>query len=271
MKILAAHPFSTSVLMLLLATPLLAQADNLLRIASDDWCPFVCARDGKLSHGYLIDVTAQAMALSGYRVQPVLMPLTRAIREAGNGNIEAVYAPPIDQRLRLSMPIAYSRSCFYTQANNTWKFHGIDSLHGIKLGVIDDYGYDNDVMDAYIAKNHNNIAAIELSSGDTAGTNNVQKLLGGRHLVMLEHQLVMTRLVKHITAAKSIREAGCLEQALPLTIGFAKQDARVEDWNRALADGLKKMNASGALKTLQRHHNISAKMVAGAARKTQKN
>lgn len=242
--------------LLLLSPPLWARADSLVRLASDDWCPFICAAEGKINSGFLVDVSARAMALSGYRVEPVLRPLTRAIRETLDGNIEGVYAPPLDQRLGLSAPIAYSRACFYTRAGESWTYQGLASLSQRSIGVIADYAYDDGMMDAYIARHYRQPALIELAHGDTAGINNLQKLRKGRYHAMLEHEAVLAHLSQQLKVASQIRQAGCLEQALPLSIGFARQDGRTEAWLHALNEGMHQLEASGELKALRQHYGL---------------
>jgi polar amino acid transport system substrate-binding protein len=248
-------------LMLAAATLVLirpAAAQGMLRLASDDWCPFVCARDGKLNDGFLIDAAAQAMASQGYQVVPVLMPLSRAIVEAGSGNIEGVYAPPLDARLRDSVPITWSRACFYTRNDSSWTFQGMHSLQGVKLGVIGDYGYDGGEMDAYVERFHADPKALDFSHGATAGTTNLQKLLGGRYPVMLEHEAVVGYLARLVKAEGQLRKAGCLARALPLTIGFSQEDGRTGTWMHALSDGLKKLEAAGTLEKLRQQYGIPA-------------
>lgn len=256
MTINAGRLLAAALLASMLAASGLTRAAPLIRLGSDDWCPFVCAVDGKPPGGYLVELTAMAMALEGYRAEPVLMPLNRAITQTAHGDIEGVYAPPIDQRLRLSAPLAQSRACFYTRAGDDWTFHSIDSLKPLVIGVIDDYGYDDGPMDAYIAANRHKPSLIALAFGASAGTTNVQKLLGGRYRVLLEHAAVMAQLSKRLDVADRIRQAGCLEHELPLTIGFATQDMRADTWIRALADGMHKLEASGELKALQRRYKI---------------
>jgi polar amino acid transport system substrate-binding protein len=233
-----------------------AAAQGMLRLASDDWCPFVCARDGKLNDGFLVEAAAQALASQGYHVEPVLMPLSRAIVEAGAGSIEGVYAPPLDARLRDSVPITWSRACFYTRNDSSWTFQGMPSLQGVKLGVIGDYGYDGGEMDAYVARFHADSKRLDFSHGATAGTTNLQKLLGGRYPVMLEHEAVAGYLARLVKAEGQLRKAGCLPQALPLTIGFSQEDGRTGSWMHALSDGLKKLEAAGALEKLRQQYGV---------------
>lgn len=233
-------------------------AENELKLASDDWCPYICAEKTEIKNGFLVDVTARAMASEGYQVRALLRPLNRAILETVNGNIQGVYAPPIDQRLHQSAPLAYSRACFYTRVGDNWTYQGMATMKQRTIGIIEDYGYDDGPMDAYIAKYHQHPALIELAYGDTAGINNLQKLLKGRYSVMLEHEAVLERLSKQLDASARIRQAGCLKHALPLTIGFSKQNPHSETWVSALQRGLQKLETSGELKALRQHYKLPA-------------
>lgn len=235
-----------------------AQASEKVKLASDDWCPFVCVQNGKIHGGFLVDVSIKAMALSGYQVEPELRPLTRAIHETIHNTIAGVYAPPFDPELRLSEPITYSRACFYSRLDGVWHYKNLDSLREQTIGVIADYGYDNDEMDAYIAKNVQNKSLIELAYGDMAGTNNLHKLIKGRYRVLLEHEAVMEHLSQRLKLRNQIKQVGCLEHTLPLTIGFSKQSQHADAWIRALNDGISRLEASGELNLLRRQYGIKA-------------
>ncbi|MBJ7313078.1 hypothetical protein ACFOLJ_30095 [Rugamonas sp. CCM 8940] len=246
-------------LVLWLALPSLVAAAPLagtVRLASDDWCPFICASHGQINGGYLVDLTRQALAPSGLQVASLLLPLNRAVSETAAGAIEGVYAPSTDPRLQLSVPLAYSRACFYTLAGVAWRYRGGESLHALRVGVIADYGYDDGEMDAYIAQHRDSSASLAFAFGDAAGLTNLQKLLRGRFPVWLEHEAVARQLVAKLGAASRIRQAGCLAQALPLTIGFAAHDARAGQWLQALADGLRSLSASGQLAALRARYHL---------------
>lgn len=165
MTVTAGRKSAAALLACLLASADGARAGALIRLGSDDGCPYVCALDGKPPGGYLVELASMAMAAEGYRLEPVLMPLNRAITQSVHGDIEGVYAPPIDRRLRLSAPVAQSRACFYTRAGDDWRFHSMSSLKTQVVGVIDDYGYDDGPMDADIAENRHRSALIALADG----------------------------------------------------------------------------------------------------------
>lgn len=200
----------------------------------------------------------KAMALSGYQVEPELRPLTRAIHETANHIIAGVYAPPLDQDLRLSSPMSYSRACFYSRIEGSWQYKNMDSLSKLTIGIIANYGYDNDEMDAYIAKNVRQTSLIELAYGDAAGISNLQKLIKGRYHVLLEHEAVMAHLSQRLNVKNQIKQVGCLQHALPLTIGFSKQAEHVDAWIRALNNGLLQLEASGELDILRKRYGVKS-------------
>ncbi|WP_028102712.1 transporter substrate-binding domain-containing protein [Pseudoduganella violaceinigra] len=240
---------------LLLAAPL-AQAAEPVRLASDAWCPFVCASGERVTGGYLVDAASAALSAQGRQAIAVLMPLNRAVRETERGHIEGVYAPAIDVPLKLSQPLAYSRACFFTLHDSAWRYSGLASLAGQQVGIIDDYGYDDGPMDDYISRNRREPGKLKLAFGQTAGLSNLRMLLHGRVPVVLEHEAVMAQLAAGEQASRRLRRAGCLERRLPLTVGFAADNPKATASLAALEAGLRQLEASGALHALRRRYQL---------------
>ena len=105
-----------------------AQAQNLVRLASDNWCPYICSDGRDITDGLLVDVAREALTHAGYQVEPALLPLNRAMFMLEKGRIEGLYAPKIDPRLANSRAVMESRACFYTLPNNSWRYDGLPSL-----------------------------------------------------------------------------------------------------------------------------------------------
>lgn len=242
--------------LLCLPGPVLAQ--DTVRLASDDWCPYVCASDGRIGGGYIVEVATRALGATGWQVEPLLLPLNRAMRQTVNGELDGVFAPPDDARLLLSPVLAYSRACFYVRAGSSWKFRALGSLKGVRVGVIGDYEYDNGPMDAYIVANLERRDAIDVSYGASAVLTNIRKLLGERFDVLLEHDLVMRRAMQTAGVEGQLRQAGCLEQSFPLRIGFARGNPRSVQWLAALAEGMRKLERSGELAVLRERYGFPA-------------
>lgn len=238
-------------------TPVRAAAP--LRIASDDWCPYICVGgDGRtITSGFLVDATARALELAGLQVEPQLMPLNRALAFTLGGQVEGLYAPAIDKRLVMSAPVIRSRACFYTRAVSSWRYQGPASLAQQQLGVIADYGYDNGPMDAYLAREQHNRNLVEFNYGEDAGVKNIRKLLYGRYDVILEHETVMHHLLIQLGEQNGVRQSGCLENYLPLVVGFSARYADARDVVRKLDAGLAQMKASGDYGRLLQRYEIS--------------
>jgi polar amino acid transport system substrate-binding protein len=250
-------PLKYAAILLALLPPLYCSAADVLHIASDDWCPYVCASSEGISGGYLVELVGQALAFSGYQAVPLLLPLKRAMTETSEGRLEGVYAPPIDERLRMSDILAYSRACFYTRTDNSWTYQGMASLQSLTVGIVDGYGYDNGAMDAYVLKNHGDPAKLEIARGENAGLNNLQKLYARRFNVMLEHEAVIPRLLLQAGVNLKLRQAGCLEQSLPLMVGFNKQDINSKNWVKALREGVLHLRHTGELDALRQHYGMA--------------
>lgn len=237
------------------SAPLLAQ--GVVRLASDEWCPYVCASKGRVQGGFVVDVTSRALGASGLRVEPVLLPLSRAMRQTQSGAIDGVFAPPHDARLRTGPVLGYSRACFFTAATSAWTYRGLWSLKGARLGVIGDYDYDNGPMDEYIVANGANRRMIDFSYGANAGATNLRKLLGGRFGVLLEHELVMNLLISERGAQGRLRNAGCLEQPFALRVGFSPQHKHSAAWVAALGQGVQQLEKSGELALLRERYGVT--------------
>lgn len=236
-----------------------AQVAAPLRIASDDWCPYICVGgDGRtIASGFLVDATARALELAGLPVRPQLMPLNRALALTLGGQIAGLYAPAIDKRLVMSAPLIRSRACFYTRSVSSWHYQGQASLARQQLGVIADYGYDDGPMDAYLLKERHNHSLVEFNYGEDAGVKNIRKLLYGRYDVVLEHETVMRHLLAQMGEKNALRQSGCLAHHLPLVVGFSARRADAHELARKLDAGLARMKLSGDYERLLRRYEIS--------------
>jgi polar amino acid transport system substrate-binding protein len=236
-----------------------ARAAAPLRIASDDWCPYICVGgDGRtITSGFLVDVTARALELAGLPVEPQLMPLNRALALTLGGQVDGLYAPAIDRRLVMTAPLVRSRACFYTRSVSSWRYHGLASLARQQLGVIADYGYDDGPMDAYLARERHNHNLVEFNYGEDAGVKNIRKLLYGRYDVVLEHETVMQHLLTQLGEKHGVRQRGCLENYLPLVVGFSARLAGARDIAHQLDAALVQMKQSGDYGRLLQRYEIS--------------
>ncbi|MET3108742.1 polar amino acid transport system substrate-binding protein [Oxalobacteraceae bacterium GrIS 2.11] len=231
-------------------------SQSIIKLASDDWCPYVCVDNGRITGGFLVEATAQAMQLSGFQIEPVLVPFTRAIDQTVDGYIQGVFSPPGDSRLSMSRPMFYARSCFYTLNDQSWTYHGLKSLEQITVGVIPDYNYDDGAFDAYVEQNRRKNGRVDLAYGEYAGINNLKKLLATRFAALVEDEAVIHFLARKINVENRIKQVGCLENPIAVVIGFSKKDKHSQGWIRALSSGMQQLEASGKLQALRQRYQI---------------
>ncbi|WP_374420060.1 transporter substrate-binding domain-containing protein [Chromobacterium sp.] len=241
----------------MLGWPPAASAASVVKIASDDWCPYICADQSRIIGGYLVELTDQALNSQGYQVEAIFLPLNRAMKMTEEGVIDGIYAPALDQRLLLSKPMAYSRACFYTLKDSNWRYHGLPSLAHQSLGLIADYGYDGGAFDDWLLTAKAQGFHIESNIGQTAGSTNIKKLLLKRYSILLEHETVMNHLIAVMRVDGSLRKAGCLEQALTIVIGVGRSNPNAHALVRAINTGLETIRASGQLDGLKTKYKIS--------------
>lgn len=249
------------------SAPLLAQ--DVVRLASDEWCPYVCTRNGRVDGGFVVEVASKSLGAAGTRVESYLLPLNRAVGQTKAGDIDGVFASPDDARLQPGPVLGYSRACFYTAIKTSWTYRGVWSLKAARLGVIGGYEYDNGVMDEYIVANKSNRRVIDFSYGTNAGATNAKKLLSGRFGVLLEHELVMIKLMSDLKAQGRLRNAGCLEQPYALRIGFSPTHKRSSNRIAAMTAGLHKLEKNGELAQIRERYGVRAIDSAGLKAKRQ--
>ncbi|MET3133679.1 polar amino acid transport system substrate-binding protein [Oxalobacteraceae bacterium GrIS 1.11] len=226
-----------------------------VKLASDDWCPYICSAEHRIVGGFLVELAEEILENRGYRLESILLPLNRAILMTEKGAIDGVYAPEIGAKLLMSVTLHVSRACFYTRADSKWRYSGIASLP--LVGVIRDYGYDGGPFDAYLASSASR-SRLEFNMGATAGETNLRKMLKGRYPVALEHEAVVDYLIKAqaLQAGQSVRKAGCLENRLPLLIGIGKNNPAAQELIEAINAGHKNLAASGELRRLKNKYGI---------------
>lgn len=188
-----------------------AQGAPVLRLVGDNWCPYNCdPRQGQ--NGYLIDLLAKALE-GRYQVDYALMPWTRALQAVDRGDRDVLIAttPGTTPGLLMSQALGIDRTCFFVLSTSQWQYRKLADLKQQRIGVIQDYKYDNngpiDLLISRFRKTRDPL--LELSQGDDALGTNFRKLLAGRMDVVLENELVGAYTVQAMRLTTAIKSAGC--------------------------------------------------------------
>lgn len=199
-----------------------AQPKPVLRLVGDNWCPYNCDPAQGRS-GYLIDLL-HTLLEDRYRLDYELLPWTRAVKAVELGQRDVlVAASPTNSRLLLySLPLGVDRTCFFVQTGSDWQYRLISDLAQFRIGVVQDYKYDNDgPLDALIERYRTtHDSRLELAAGDDALRSNFRKLAAGRTGVVLENDIVGAYTLQSMGLTQAIKQAGCLKDA-PGTVHVA--------------------------------------------------
>ncbi|SMF53068.1 hypothetical protein SAMN02745746_03788 [Pseudogulbenkiania subflava DSM 22618] len=116
-------------LLCLPALPLAAVSAPTIRLASDNWCPYICTQDSAITGGVLVELTGQIVSSVGYRLESLLMSrhwqkqpestATDSHQQRWNGQDQGIGPARPPARKRPSRSIALSPARLATHVRNT--------------------------------------------------------------------------------------------------------------------------------------------------------
>ena len=218
-----------------------------ITIAADSWCPINCSRP-ETKEGVGIDIARAVFEPLGYNVNYIIMPWADALAKVNRGEIAAVVGAGRSDDPRLVFPssaILAISDDFYVLKGISWRFQGVETLKRKRLGVIESYGYGNEVKE-YIRMNSEVRGAVQAQTGNNPLRTNIKKLQNNEIDVVVESRPVMEYTLASMGLEDKVIWAGGVKQdavflafspASPQSAGFAKM----------YDDGVRRLKASGQL------------------------
>ncbi|NQD36972.1 ABC transporter substrate-binding protein [Permianibacter sp. IMCC34836] len=240
--------------LLLPATPLFASPPVVL--CADTYCPYNC-EPGAEQPGYLIELATAAMASRNETIEYRIEPWERAIVDTRGGRCDALVGTPAGDPADFIFPsveAGMNVNVFITLAASNWRYRGAESLADIVLGGIDGYRYGEPV-DSWIAQHHNDVARVQLISGETAIDQNLAMLARGRTTAYLEDKMVLQYRAQITRLGSPWRIAGEASR-LPFHIAFSPAKPESAARAKALASLIKTWRQNGQLKKLLARYGL---------------
>ncbi|MCP8464482.1 transporter substrate-binding domain-containing protein [Pseudomonas sp. ZM23] len=243
--------FASPALLLCIA---LATSAEPLRLAVDDWCPYICPDDPDRP-GYLLEALTLALEQS-----PTFEPLPwpRALQMAREGLVDGVvgaYPEEADGLLIGHEPIGWVTMRFYTRADSQWRYTGPDSLDGQSVGLAQGYSYGPQV-DAWRAEHLEDHEQVQILSGERVLERNIQKLLLGRISVLLEDRQIVEHYLHRNRLSDRIRTAGQLADKRPMYVALNPQLESVRERLDELDDGLRELRRDDRWRPLMQGYGV---------------
>lgn len=229
-----------------------------ITIAGDNWCPINCV-EGTEQEGFMIDVAKEALALSGYKVNYIEVPWTRAVGLARKGEIQAIVGAFRGDAPDFIFPntplLKISPSALFATTDK-WQYKGIASMNKVTLGSIKGYDYGHE-LNAYI----NSLLATDSDKivqlyGNNVVERNIQFLLKDRIDVFVESAPVLWYQAKLMGVEQQLQQVGEVSPAEPCFIAFSPNFELAKSISSALDSGVEQLKNNGRLAQIAEKYGL---------------
>ncbi len=235
----------TILLVILFALTFGLTAQETITLAADPWPPFNMDPAISSNEGFMIDIARAVFEPLGYKVEYSVLPWTKALKETENGKFTAVVGAAHEDAEGFIFPQkaqGVSELAFFVRQDDGWKYSGISSLKGKKLGVILDYSYGSDI-DEFLKDNPD----AKWAFGDLPLIKNFTALSKGDIDVVLATKAVGEYTVNEIKLNDNIRIAGTDESLDAVYVAFSPKNPKSKEYAKMLDEGMEKIRKNGTL------------------------
>ncbi len=220
-----------------------------IRLRADEWCPHNCLPQDK-KPGYMIEVAQRAFEMAGHKLDYSLSNWTRAIAEARAGTIDGIVgAIPADapDMVYHQEEAGLQRNTFFSRKEARWTYAGIASLDQVKLGIIQDYAYSEEIA-AYVKAHEKIPQRIQVTTGSTALEQNIKKLQAGRIDTLIEDASVFQYKTIQMGLADKFHESVAIVMpSSKLYIGFSPKNPKSKEYAEILSKNILVLRSNGEL------------------------
>ena len=223
-------------------------------LAADVWCPYNC-EPGDEKAGYVVELAKEAFRRHGRTFEYRPTPWNRALIETTSGNYDGVIGAVKEEAPNLifpNEPIGMSGVSFATKATNSWRYKEISDLKGVRVGIIPDYFY-GDELDAYFSDPKVKVQKLHDSSPLQQGIKLIQL---GRLDAILDDNTVLLYTITQMGLNNKIVLAGQADEALPLHIGFSPKGERGKTLAREFTTSIQAMRSDGTLQAILSRYGL---------------
>jgi polar amino acid transport system substrate-binding protein len=234
-----------------------ASAAETLTLKADFWMPF--NGDGKEESGYMLDIAKSIFEPKGYKIEFAMTPWDKSIAEVRNGKGNAIVAASQSDAPDFVYPAeeeGTSVQLFCVKNGSPWRYSGIASLKTIKLGVIKDYAYFQE-LDDYIKTSP---AGLVFGTGDTPLQSNLTKLVQGEIGAVVDDKSVLKYTISKMNLQGKVAitaASGDAVKPAKLFIAFSPKNPKSQEYAKILSDGVIAMRKSGELQKILAKYGLT--------------
>jgi polar amino acid transport system substrate-binding protein len=228
-----------------------AQArERLTAAALTDWEPY--SDEHLPNYGFDNDLLIEAMERAGYDVKIVMLPWSRALQGATDGEYDILpsiwYTPERAEKLVYSKPFATNRLRFVKPIGSNFDYRKLEDLKGMHVGTLNAYAYPIEFLNS----------ALFFREPVSTLVQNLKKLAMGRIDVAVDDELTLKYVLN--TKASDIADKlsfakGVLSEN-QLYVGFAKKRKDAAELASAFNRGVAAMRMDGSYEALLKKHHM---------------
>jgi polar amino acid transport system substrate-binding protein len=228
-----------------------AYSDEIV-MAADPWPPF--------APGYMIDIAEEVFTKNGHTFKFEVMPWSRAIIEARTGNVNGIIGAARGDAPDFVFPENEQGqivNTFFVNKGSSWTYTGIESLKSVKLGLILDYDYSEEISE-YV-KNQADSKLVQFIGGNAPLSQNIKKLKAGRIDVTLEASTVFNFTANEMGESGSFKVGGVLEdtpESSLIYMAFSPANPNSAKYAKILSDGMTELRTSGRLAEILKKYGL---------------
>jgi len=229
---------------------------KLIKVGKGDWCPYVCeASDAGGKLGYAAHMIRTIFGKAGYKVEFVSVNYPRGIKMVRDGEhaiMACMYREDAPDLVFPKVPLGKSVNSFFVKSSNPWRFKGLQSLKGVRIGLV--HGYTYPEFQEYVDSHPDDF---EHLTGASPLQRMLQMMRSGRLDATFDDRNVVLHQARRLGLRDSIVEAGGFGRENPVLIGFSPGDPRTPALVETLEKGVVELRANGELAEILGKYGLS--------------
>ncbi|MGF1756029.1 transporter substrate-binding domain-containing protein [Vibrio makurazakiensis] len=226
-----------------------------LKVNAIDWCPQLCT-DFELN-GYVMDTVDIVFKESPYELEAKTYPWTRAILGVYNGKSHALLSPAKNEAPQLlypQHPIGVQRMCFFTSSSSNWKYTGLKSLKGMKIGI----AYDTSIaeLNDYVAEHKDQFEFFPYNHKFITRNLNMVSKHRINAFLFTYNSTVFT--LKNLGLRDEFKEAGCVSSE-PIYMAFSpnpNQASQIAEIMLFFDQRMQKLKSDGEISRIMARYGL---------------
>lgn len=229
-----------------------------LRLASTNWCPYIC--EEQQSSGFIVNYMRALLATKNIELEVTVLPWSRAINMAQQGRLDGLLTAVESEAEGFKLtnePTGSYQICLYSRLDDSISYTDRASLQNITLGGVKEYGYGEPIDS--VLRSPEAGESSELVSSDKPLDQLIRMLEARRIDLFAEDKHVVDHFLTTHPEQEPPRLAGCLKE-VPFYTAISPKTENSEQWIELLngllkSDGAEKMYIKARTEFLKLHKN----------------